>query len=260
MLNLKDKDSIITVVNSIEATLKDNYRRKNNIDEFNNWLEWANEIKFNRLSDNEYFIKLRNIVFYSGFKASYVNRRMETLNKHFPHYCTVSKYGKDEIKKILSDDDMIKNERKINAVVSNAKEIQNIMRENASFFDYLNKFEPEKSIDNLLSLKKDLQFRFDYLGEITVYHFLMDIGLDVLKPDRVITRIFTRLGLLKSEKEYWEAVKVGIEISKIVNKPIRTVDILFVQYGQILDGAESICLKENPQCEICKIKKYCDYK
>ena len=88
----------------------------------------------------------------------------------------------------------------------------------------------------------------------------MDIGLNVLKPDRVITRIFFRLGLINNEKEYWETVKVGIKISKIINKPIRVTDILFVQYGQMLDEVESMCLKDNPNCIKCNIKKYCNYK
>lgn len=54
-----------------------------------------------------------------------------------------------------------------------------------------------------------LQERFEYLGEITVYHVLTDIGLPVLKPDRVVTRMFARLGITAVEDDLEATEEAG---------------------------------------------------
>ena len=258
MLDINNKATVIEVVNSIETTLRENYTDSGNIDYFCNKSIWANSLKYIRYDDNDYFIKLRDIIFYSGFKAKIVEEKMDTINEHFPDLITVSNYTKTEIQKIISDEKMIKNKRKIEAIISNAKTMIQIINKYKSFFEYINKYDADKSQDKLFKLKEELVSKFKYLGKITVYHFLSDIGLNVLKPDSVITRIFTRLGLIKNRKQIWEAVEIGIEISKIVNKPIRYIDTLFVLYGQ--ERPEAVCFEKNPRCEErCKIKKYCDY-
>lgn len=107
--------------------------------------------------------------------------------------------------------------------------------------------------------------RFKYLGGITVFHFLTDIGFNVVKPDRVLCRIFNRLGLVNSEDDYAGVIKAGRQFS-IANKvPIRYIDIIFVVYGQVGEKKEfgikdGICLTTNPKCELCGIYNYCQFK
>ncbi len=73
-------------------------------------------------------------------------------------------------------------------------------------------------------------------------------------------RIFTRLGLVESIKDYWEAVVVGRKISRAINLPIRYIDIILVVYGQLnLDAFTSICSEKNPKCDLCSINSFCNY-
>ena len=106
--------------------------------------------------------------------------------------------------------------------------------------------------------------RFQYLGERTVNHFLTDLGLNVLKPDRVICRIFSRLGLINDKNNIAQAIEVGRKIAIATGHPIRYIDIILVKYGQmgkdknfgLIDG---VCLEKNTRCHICQIKQHCRY-
>jgi DNA-3-methyladenine glycosylase I len=109
--------------------------------------------------------------------------------------------------------------------------------------------------------------RFDYLSKITSYHFLTDIGMPVLKPDRVIRRIFYRLGLIEDESEseaqLLDSVYQGRKFVQATGYPIRYIDIVFVAYGQVYSTGtgigQGICLKDHPRCEVCGVRDDCRY-
>ena len=108
--------------------------------------------------------------------------------------------------------------------------------------------------------------RFSYLGKITAFHLLTQIGAPVLKPDLVIMRMFHRLGLIASEQTTEEnllaAVREGQKFAQATGLPIRYIDAVFVSYGQVkqlgVGVAQGICVKK-PQCKICGITNYCEY-
>lgn len=116
---------------------------------------------------------------------------------------------------------MIRNERKIRSVVASARTFREIVSEYGSFMNYLDSFNAAESDLNLLRLKEELENRFEYIGGITEYHLLTDLGFNVLKPDRVIARIFYRLGLIKSEKQLFDIVIQGRLFAKHTGMPIR---------------------------------------
>jgi DNA-3-methyladenine glycosylase I len=215
-----------------------------------------------RLSDDDFFSILTEIVFYAGFKADTVTKKIAVIRDHFPGFKTVSGYGEDKIAQILSDPQMIKNSRKVNACVENAKCFVKVVKEYGSFQDYVDSFRPTDSDENLKNLRDDLKSRLSFLGGVTVYHFMMDIGLRVLKPDLVISRMFRRLGAIDDESQSWETVIQGRKFADATGLPIRYVDIIFVIYGQVsapdLGIDRGICLKQ-PRCEACGLTSDCHY-
>ena len=213
-------------------------------------------------TDDDYFEMLVMIIFYSGFKASTVENKERIILGHFPNFETVSKYTDKDFSKIMSDSSMIRNANKIKACIANAKTFKNIVKEFGSFSNYIKSFDADESFENILLLKEELEYRFEYLGGITVYHFLTDLGLKVIKPDRVICRIFKRIGLIENEKQLLKTVIHGRRFAKATNLPIRYIDIIFVKYGQqgesdMFGLKNGICLENNPNCKICGLKKYC---
>lgn len=214
-------------------------------------------------SEDEYFSKLVDVIFYSGFRAATVTAKLDVIHKHFPNFETVTKYGESEIENILADYRMIRNRNKVRACVDNAKVFQGILSEYGSFQKYIESFDALSSFENLMLLKEELEYKFAGIGRITTYHYLTDIGMPVLKPDRVICRIFQRLGLIENEQQLLKTVIQGRKFAEITGHPIRYIDIVFVAYGQVRSlefGIEKgICLKNKPLCNLCSAKEFCNY-
>jgi DNA-3-methyladenine glycosylase I len=226
-------------------------------------LDRFKHIEGKTFSDADYYWKLVCVIFYAGFRAATVSDKLDLIRGYFSEYITVANYEDDEIGKILNDVKMIRNQRKVQACVDNARIFRSIVKQHGSFQKYIDSFAPVKSFENLMLLKEELEYRFIGLGRVTTYHFLTDIGLPVLKPDRVICRIFQRLGLIESDKQLLTAVIQGRKFAEATGHPIRYIDIVFVAYGQMKSvefGIEKgICLETNPSCKICGVKDYCNY-
>jgi len=257
---LKDYKSIFE---GVESTLIQVGSRNLPVDKIRAKLDEYKELEGQAFSDDECYWKLVRVVFYSGFRAATVTAKLPAIRRYFGDYQTVLGYGEDEIDAILHDPEMVRNERKIRACVENARTFRDIVCENGSFQGYVDSFAPSTSFENLMLLKEELEWRFGGLGRITTFHFLMDLGLPVLKPDRVICRIFQRLGLIESNKQLLTTVIQGRKFEQATGHPIRYVDIVFAVYGQVESedvGIErGICLKDDPACGICGVRDYCNY-
>lgn len=215
-------------------------------------------------TDQQLFQLLTMIIFYSGFRASTVESKEKIILGHLPNHQIVSEYKEQDLLRILADTKMIRNERKIKSCIANAKKFKSIVDEYGSFQNYLDSFDANASFENLILLKEELEHRFDYLGGITVYHYLTDLGFNVLKPDRVLMRIFKRLGLIENEKQLLKTVIHGRQFAQKTNLPIRYIDIIFVKYGQqgeseMFGLKNGICLEKNPVCNVCGLSEYCEY-
>jgi len=205
------------------------------------------------------------VTFYSGFKAKTVNDKRQAIKEIFGDYEKVAKYDEIKVQKIIDSKKVIGHRQKINGIIHNANQIKAIKKQYGSFDNYLISFGDNDNDRILCELIKDLKKRFKYLGGITVFHFLSDIGFNVLKPDRVLCRIFFRLGLVDSEEDSKGVIAAGRKFASATGHPIRYIDIIFVAYGQVDEKPEfglreGICLSSNPKCERCGIYKFCQYK
>jgi len=225
--------------------------------------------RYKRTSDEEMYATLVQVVFFAGMNAKTVEERMPTIMKYLGDFRKVAKYEEDDIQKMLSDKNMIRNRRKIEACIHNAREFEKIIQRYGSFANYLDSF--GVSFDDYEGIKRrirpELIRRFKGIGNVTVYHYLMDLGFGVMKPDRTILRLFYRLGWLESpeptEKNIDKTIKICREIAKGVNVWIRVIDIVLVAFCQEnghrdLGIKEGICTR-NPKCNKCPLRDYCKY-
>jgi DNA-3-methyladenine glycosylase I len=231
-------------------------------EKFDKELEKYMELETRNFSDEEYFSQLITIPFYSGFRASTIESKIERIEYYFSDYRKILNYGENEIKEMMQDEKMIKNRSKIEGCIKNACTFSKIIEKYGSFQDYVNSFEIKDSFENLMLFKEEIELIFRYLGATTSYHFMMEIGLQVLKPDRVITRMFKNFGLIENENQLLKKVIQGRNMSEAVNYPIRVIDIIFIKYGQMGKDEEfklddGICLLKNPKCYICGVKEFC---
>ena len=216
-----------------------------------------------QLSDDEYFRIMVKVVFYSGFRAETVKQKEAVIFRHLPDLKTVAAYGDREVEVILNDSNMIRNARKVEACIANARLMAELADRHGSFRAYLLTFGELKQLEDVLLVKETLEASFAFFGGITTYHFMTDAGLPVLKPDRVLTRMFERLGLIENDKQLLKTVLQGQKFAVATGLPIRYIDIVFVLYGQASATAygidKGICLEKAPQCSACGIRAHCRY-
>lgn len=121
-------------------------------------------------------------------------KKREVLRCCFDNFdfAKVATYNDTDIERIMNTPGMIRSERKIRAVIENAKCFQRIREQYGSFSDYLWKYSEGKTIlyeghaeghipaSNGLSkaIANDLKKHgFKYLGEVTVYAHLQACGI-----------------------------------------------------------------------------------
>lgn len=63
--------------------------------------------------------------------------------------------------------------------------------------------------------------QFDFIGPTTAYHVMLDLGLNVWKPDRVMCRVLERIGLLNDRNDKDQTVLIGKCFVKKIGLPIQ---------------------------------------
>jgi DNA-3-methyladenine glycosylase I len=210
---------------------------------------------------NEYFYRLLvAVTFYSGFKASTVDKKLPAIYKCFPNIETAATLSDEDLEQIREREDVIRHKYKLKACRDNAQMMLKVIEGIGSIKDLIESYKPFDSFENLMLLNEALRARFAYISHITVFHVMTDLGLYVLKPDLVITRTFARLGLIANRQCELHAIIQGQEFAKTMDCSMRYIDAVFVAYGQKGNwgGAPGIC-SNKPKCHLCTAKSLCKY-
>lgn len=129
--------------------------------------------------DNGYLEQMTRAVFQAGFSWQVVANKWPDFRQAFDAFDVdrVAAYGPEEVDRLLSDPGIVRNGRKIEATIANARQLQAIRREFGSFANYL------RSLDDLpyRERQKVLSQRFKNLGRTSVFVFLWCVNEEV--PD-----------------------------------------------------------------------------
>lgn len=129
-----------------------------------------------------------------GLSWELMLRKREVFRKCFDNfdYDKVATFNDEDVERIMNTENMIRSERKIRAIINNARCFQKIRSAYGSFSNYLWAYSDNKTIvysshrngcipaSNGLSeeISKDLKSKgFKYLGAITVYSHLQASGI-----------------------------------------------------------------------------------
>ena len=169
------------------------------------YCDWDNTSELNKkYHDNEWGIPVHDDrmqfeylmmeVMQCGLNWNMMINKREIFRSCFDNfeYDLIAKYDENDISRIMNTEGMIKSEKKIRAIINNAKCFLEVRKEFGSFCDYLWKYSENKTIlydkhndgyipvSNGLSdkISKDLKKRgFKFLGTITVYSHLQACGI-----------------------------------------------------------------------------------
>lgn len=154
--------------------------------------EWGNLDNF----DNDHY--LFEMLVLEGAQAGLswitILKRRENYQKAFANFDPkeVAEFGDAEINELLKNKGIIRNKRKINSAIQNAKAFIKVQKEFGSFHQYLWEFTGCKPVENAWirdedipvssdlskQLSKDLKKRgFSFVGPVICYSYLQAIGL-----------------------------------------------------------------------------------
>ena len=119
----------------------------------------------------DYLEVMSKAVFQTGMSWRVVDKKWPGTREAFKGFDVnkVARMGDPEIDKLVQDTRVIRNRRKIEAIVENANRIVQLEREYGSFRKYL------RSHDDFEALVKDLRKQFRFLGDMGCYLFLVGI-------------------------------------------------------------------------------------
>lgn len=119
----------------------------------------------------DYLEAMSRPVFQAGISWRVVDSKWPGIRAAFKEFDAykVARMGDPEIDKLATDTRVIRNRRKIAAIVGNAYRMVELEREHGSFKKYL------RSHDDFETLVKDLRKQFKFLGDMGSYLFLYTV-------------------------------------------------------------------------------------
>jgi 3-methyladenine DNA glycosylase Tag len=136
-------------------------------------MEIPKQIQPQGLSD--YLDVMSKSVFQSGISWRVVESKWPSTQEAFYGFdpVVISNFTPMELDRLTADKRVIRNRRKIEAIVTNAHRMLELDKKHNGFKNYLRS---HNSFDELL---KDLRKQFKFIGDMGAYHFLWVVGEEV---------------------------------------------------------------------------------
>ncbi len=124
-------------------------------------------------NDDGYFERMTTHIFSAGLNWKVVENKKAGFRKAFVDFSPskVAGYTERDVKRLMGDAGIVRNEKKIRATLENAGEFLAIKKEYGSFAKYLDKFGKDEK-----NLQEDLRSRFHHLGPSSARMFLWSVG------------------------------------------------------------------------------------
>lgn len=124
-------------------------------------------------SDAEYFERMTRAIFTAGLNWKMIEKKWPNFQKAFSGFTPpqVAKFSEKNVRALLNDESIVRNEKKIRATIHNAEQVLALTKEFGSFRDYLGSFGKKED-----KLQEDLQTRFQHIGPSTVRMFLWSVA------------------------------------------------------------------------------------
>jgi 3-methyladenine DNA glycosylase Tag len=130
-------------------------------------------------SDDGYLEQMTKAIFRAGFSWKVIDRKWSAFQKAFEGFSIekVAALTPSDVDVLVQDESIVRNRRKIEATVWNARKILSLRAEHGSMHAFL------RSLDDrpYREVNRTLQATFEHLGRTGAFVFLYSVGEDV--PD-----------------------------------------------------------------------------
>jgi len=253
------------------------------------------DLRFDRgMSDDAFWTIAALKPFYAGKRAGPVDKRaVYMLDNYLADRESLDSPewddGGQRFQAFLSEEGCYRHKGALKKTIYAARRINEWKRVNtrsiAEFYTHgLKEFD---SVEALQTIHARLQCDFRY-GVVTIYHLMTELGLRVVKPDRVLNRSSIRMGLIESYRKgnvtydlppsitterantlgskpdfTWTLQGIYREISEATGVSMRSLDYIVVKLGQdpVEESgfARTVCHADRPLCNVCIVKPMCAY-
>jgi DNA-3-methyladenine glycosylase I len=123
--------------------------------------------------DEGYFERMTMHIFSAGLNYEMVEKKRAAFENAFAGFspAKVARFGEKEVRKLMGDASIVRNEKKIRSTIHNAGQFLEIEKEYGSFRKYLSHFGKDEN-----QLQTDLQKRFEHIGPSTARMFLWSVA------------------------------------------------------------------------------------
>ena|SRR5271157_547956 len=130
--------------------------------------------------DSGYFERLTTHLFSAGLNWKVVEGKKRAFYEAFARFspAKVAKFGERDVKRLMGDTGIVRNEKKIRATIHNAAQFLDVQKEYGSFKEYLDRLGRDEA-----KLQTDITERFHHVGPSTARMFLWSVGFP-LKPTK----------------------------------------------------------------------------
>lgn len=128
-------------------------------------------------NDNDYYAELLKCVFRIGLNIKVIENKWDGFTKAFSNFDfeIVADYGEVEFDRLVEDASIVRNGRKISAMIENAREFVKIKNEFGGIKNYINELSKEGEDHLVNSIAK----RFKQIGPTSAFMFLKYSGEDL---------------------------------------------------------------------------------
>lgn len=128
-------------------------------------------------NDAGYFEKITQAVFQAGFSWQVIRLKWPEFERAFAGFDidSVAAFREEDVERLLEDKGIVRNGRKIEATIANAKTCQALVEEYGSMKQYLRTMDGQDYYDR----SKAVSEQFKFMGPMGAYFFFYSVGEDV---------------------------------------------------------------------------------
>jgi DNA-3-methyladenine glycosylase I len=129
-------------------------------------------------NDDAYFENMSRIIFQAGLNWSVIENKWPTMKQAFAQFSIekVAQFTNADIERLMNDKGVVRNKRKIQAIIQNANLFKDLKKQHGSFQAYLDSL--DKS-NNYARAVQELGSRFKWLGPSSASLFLYSVGENI---------------------------------------------------------------------------------
>ncbi len=208
-------------------------------------------------TDNQLFEELCYHMFAAGFSREVVRKKWPAHRQAFAEFDlkTVSAMSLDAVDELVQDKNLIRNRRKLTAVIENAGKIMAIGTEHGSFSGWLASY-PEV---DLYQLHREIADRFNCVGRSAAEWFMLSSDIPYYFATDDARRLLKRLGLLPKGRKDVSFNQSIQALHAASGTPTWELSIDLWRFASGFRMREAVCGEAAPNCAKCPLWDYCDF-